>query len=237
MKIKMVLFILFSVLTLSYAGEDSVYVKIDNDSVHIWNTHVYEHCAFGVEFITTILGDSITVTEHDTMLDWTTCSCYFNLCETLTDLAPGSYRVVVYRQYSAEFANPDSLYFIDTTHFEYNVPAQAEVTMNGYQSSCITLPINKVRHTTPDKYIVFRSYPNPFNPMAQIEYSVPFRSAVRLQIYALNGQLIQTLVRAEKNRGRYLIRFDGSGLPSGVYVCRYEIGNLIKRSLKLLLIK
>ncbi len=237
MKIKTVLLLILAAITFSYAAEDTVYVKIEDNDVKIWNTQVYEHCAFGVEFITTILGDSITVVEHDTMTDWTTCTCYFNLCETITNLNPGFYRVAVYRQYSAEFADPDSLYFIDTTHFVYNTSPQAEVSTNGYQGSCYALPVEQVKHTGPDQYVVFRSYPNPFNPKARIEYSVPFRSEVRLQIYSLEGRLVQTLTRGTKNRGRYQILFDGSGLPSGVYFCRYEIGNFIQRSLKLLLLK
>ncbi len=237
MKIKIALLLILSVGIFSHAAGDTVYVKIEDNNVKIWNTNVYEHCAFGVEFITTILGDSITVVEHDTMTDWTTCNCYFNLCETITDLNPGFYRVAVYRQYSAEFANPDSLHFIDTTHFEYDTPPQAEMDMSGYQSTCYSLPVEKVKHTGPDRFVVFRSYPNPFNPKAQIEYSVPFRSEIRLQIYTLEGRLVQTLTQGVKNRGRYQALFDGSDLPSGVYFCRYKIGNLIQRSLKLLLLK
>jgi hypothetical protein len=66
------------------------------------------------------------------------------------------------------------------------------------------------------------SYPNPFNPAATIPVILAEDAVVRLAVYDLRGRLVRTLVDGPLAAGRQEIRFDGSGLPSGTYVCRLD---------------
>ena len=68
-----------------------------------------------------------------------------------------------------------------------------------------------------------QNYPNPFNPSTTIRYTIPTRSAVRVQIYNLLGQLIATLVNEEKSAGEYQVLWQGDQYPSGVYFCRLNV--------------
>jgi|GEM_PF-250503 len=61
-------------------------------------------------------------------------------------------------------------------------------------------------------------YPNPFNPVATIEYHVPTDGHVAVRVFDLQGRLVETLVDESKTAGRYTVSFDGSGLASGVYI-------------------
>lgn len=81
-----------------------------------------------------------------------------------------------------------------------------------------------------------QNFPNPFNPVTTINYSVPNRTKIRIRIYNLLSQCVADLVNEIKNEGNYQIRFDASDLPSGIYFCelRTENQSLVK---KLLLIK
>jgi flagellar hook assembly protein FlgD len=63
-----------------------------------------------------------------------------------------------------------------------------------------------------------------------IRFQLPVSSAVRLTIYNLVGQLMRTLVDAQKPAGRHDLVWDGRNergerLPSGVYLYRIEAGD------------
>jgi hypothetical protein len=57
-----------------------------------------------------------------------------------------------------------------------------------------------------------------------------------LSIYALNGTKVAELLDAVQGAGDHEVRFDGSGLSSGVYFYRVQQGSLAE-SRKMLLIR
>ena len=78
--------------------------------------------------------------------------------------------------------------------------------------------------------------PNPFNPTTSITYQLPADGLVRLMIYDTAGRLVQTLVDGWNAAGMHEITFDGSGLASGIYLCRLEAGDF-RQIQKLVLMK
>ncbi|MBN1638023.1 MAG: phosphodiester glycosidase family protein, partial [Ignavibacteriales bacterium] len=74
-------------------------------------------------------------------------------------------------------------------------------------------------------YMLYQNYPNPFNPSTVISYQLPANSLVQIKIYNMLGQAITTLVNEEKTPGIYEVKFDGSGLPSGLYFYRIQVDN------------
>jgi hypothetical protein len=83
--------------------------------------------------------------------------------------------------------------------------------------------------------------PNPFNPLTVIEYSVPKSAHVKLSVFDGTGRWVSTLINEFKTSGNYRTVWNASNsaktlLPSGVYICRLEIGSDIK-SIKMLLLK
>ena len=72
----------------------------------------------------------------------------------------------------------------------------------------------------PGDFRLYGAYPNPFNPAAQIRYSVPAASHVTLSVYNVLGQRVATLVNGEKGPGTHDVTFDASGLSGGVYLYR-----------------
>ena len=71
-----------------------------------------------------------------------------------------------------------------------------------------------------------RSYPNPSNPSATIEYELTQTSDVRVDIYDVSGRFLRTLERARrKPAGLHRVSWDGTdrfghGVASGVYFYR-----------------
>ena len=70
-----------------------------------------------------------------------------------------------------------------------------------------------------------RAFPNPFNPSTAIRYQIAAESLVTLKVYDILGREAAVLVHEKKGRGTHEVVFDGSGLPSGVYICRLIAGN------------
>ena len=64
------------------------------------------------------------------------------------------------------------------------------------------------------------SYPNPFNSETILSYTLPTASAVRLEVFTLNGQRVAILHEGFQAAGYHTIAMDASALASGVYLYR-----------------
>jgi hypothetical protein len=70
-----------------------------------------------------------------------------------------------------------------------------------------------------------RIYPSLVNKFLNVDYKVLSGTTVKLDIYNINGQLVKSLIRSEKqNSGNYTRSFDVSNLENGVYFARYTAG-------------
>jgi glucose/arabinose dehydrogenase len=74
----------------------------------------------------------------------------------------------------------------------------------------------------PARFALEQNYPNPFNPETRIRYSLASTSRVRLLICNELGETLSVLVSREQPAGSYSAVFDGSLLPSGIYLCHLE---------------
>ena len=82
-----------------------------------------------------------------------------------------------------------------------------------------------------------QNYPNPFNPATSIAYRVAQASRVSLKIYNVIGQEIATPISEFHQAGNYRFRFDGTGLPSGLYFYRLMADGQLVQTRKMLLSK
>jgi chitinase len=78
------------------------------------------------------------------------------------------------------------------------------------------------------KLILEPSYPNPFNPVTVIRYTLFVRSPVRLEVCTILGETVRILADEVQDAGIHEVRFDGSGLASGIYVCRLQGANELR---------
>jgi len=85
-------------------------------------------------------------------------------------------------------------------------------------------------------YKLSQNYPNPFNPITRINYSIKEKGFLQLKVYDVLGKEITTLVNEEKQQGDYSVFFNGSNLPSGVYVYSIRVNNFIQNR-KMILMK
>jgi spore coat protein A len=82
-----------------------------------------------------------------------------------------------------------------------------------------------------------QNYPNPFNPSTVINFSIPAENTlVSLKIYNSIGQEVGTLINQIVPAGNHEVRFDATGLSSGVYFYTLTAGNFVD-SKKMIVLK
>jgi hypothetical protein len=82
--------------------------------------------------------------------------------------------------------------------------------------------------STAARFALSQNYPNPFNPSTLIGYSIPSAGRVSLNVYDVLGREVATLFEGFRQPGSYTVRFDGTGLPSGVYLYRLQSGGMVE---------
>ncbi|HNW72905.1 MAG TPA: T9SS type A sorting domain-containing protein [Bacteroidales bacterium] len=66
--------------------------------------------------------------------------------------------------------------------------------------------------------------PNPFRETALIQFSLPSKGNVRLEICNIYGSVVKTLVSGEKPAGIHTLSLRGENLSTGCYFCRLTYG-------------
>lgn len=79
----------------------------------------------------------------------------------------------------------------------------------------------------PLAYELYQNYPNPFNPITSITYQLKEEGLVQLKVYNSLGQEVATLVNEKQNAGSYVVKFDASKLPSGIYIYSIRVNDFV----------
>lgn len=74
------------------------------------------------------------------------------------------------------------------------------------------------------------NYPNPFNPVTSIPFTLYRPSEIHMAVYDVIGREVRVLLKGEQVAGHYVVSWDGTdraGRPaaSGVYFCRLLVGS------------
>lgn len=88
----------------------------------------------------------------------------------------------------------------------------------------------------PEQLALNQNFPNPFNPLTNISFSIPTQAKVKLEVFDMLGKKVKVLVDATRNPGTYTVNFDASQLSNGLYLYRLQFeGKVLTR--KMMLIK
>ncbi|MBN1895373.1 lamin tail domain-containing protein, partial [bacterium] len=103
-----------------------------------------------------------------------------------------------------------------------------------------TVAVSK-KSRVPERLILSRNYPNPFNPETAISYTLPERAQVEMMVINSSGQRIRTLVDEHQEAGSHRVIWDsrddsGRKVPSGLFICRLRAGSATK-SMKMMMMK
>ena len=86
------------------------------------------------------------------------------------------------------------------------------------------LAIEEQRHI-PVSFSIEQNYPNPFNPTTNIDYTLNQEGHVSLIVFNAAGQVVKVLNDGFQQQGSYSTKFNGQGLPSGIYFYQLKTDN------------
>ncbi len=78
----------------------------------------------------------------------------------------------------------------------------------------------KSNENLPVEFTIMNIYPNPFNSTTTIKYTIPLITSMSLQVFDINGRLIETLVDGILPAGMQRVVWDAGGFGGGVYFVR-----------------
>jgi hypothetical protein len=139
----------------------------------------------------------------------------------------------IYLSWSVEIRNGfriSALAKVRDVTVEEDAQHSVEALFAGDQGNVVVTP------SRPSDFALEQNYPNPFNPTTTIRYGLPGPSHVTLTVVNALGQVVATLVGENQDAGYHEVRFDGSALPSGVYIYRLQADGFVQTR-KLLLLK
>jgi len=72
------------------------------------------------------------------------------------------------------------------------------------------------------KFTGLSAYPNPFNPVATLKFSLSSHGKVKLQVFNISGRLVADFVQGDYKPGNYAIAWNAADFPTGIYLARLE---------------
>ena len=88
----------------------------------------------------------------------------------------------------------------------------------------------------PSDYILYPAYPNPFNPVAIIEFGLPIENNASVVIYDITGREVTRIINKFLPAGYHKVKWVAHNQASGIYFVRMISGEFIKVQ-KIMLIK
>ena len=88
----------------------------------------------------------------------------------------------------------------------------------------------------PLTYALHPNYPNPFNPVTHIQFTIPEQTNVKLQIFDVLGRRVDVLVNETLPFGHHEILWNPKNLSSGFYFYKLEAGSFM-HTRKMILLK
>ena len=206
----------------------------------------------GVEIVINYDDEKLFFNNFELMGDITSYNLMIN------DLTPGELSLIAYSSSSIE--NVDNIFGeisfdILDKEMSNSIIALNKILINGKNVSSgflvfddgvneyiysRQLSVSSTSH--PEQFELGDCYPNPFNPTAQIPFSIPIDSNVEITIFDISGRFVAKVLSSNLRAGTHSAKLNGKNLASGVYIVKMHATSLsgnksFSQSKKALLLK
>ena len=114
-------------------------------------------------------------------------------------------------------------------------PVVGGLSIIGLNDNHVADRVNIINSLVPGGLSLHQNYPNPFNPQTTIKWSMPLSGIASLEVYNLQGQLVELLINGQLAAGIHEQIWDATAYPSGVYFYRLiSNGTTLQRIMLLL---
>jgi len=116
--------------------------------------------------------------------------------------------------------------FSKLMHFFDNDTSFTGLSLLGIGTGVVS--VGDDNNAIPKEYALSQNFPNPFNPVTRISYSLPQPGNITIKVFDVLGNEVATLLNEEKSAGRYEVNWDAKNNPSGVYTYKLEADEYIE---------
>ncbi|MCF8261345.1 MAG: T9SS type A sorting domain-containing protein [Melioribacteraceae bacterium] len=201
-----------------------------------------------------LISFSASVSENAVLLSWNTATEIDNYGFQVERASTGSaadksefdWEMIGFVEGHGTTNSPQSYSFIDTKtsegfeNFEgVNRTFQYRLKQIDFDGKFEYSNVVEIQLDTELKYELFDNYPNPFNPVTTIRFSLPAFDNLHttsLRIFNILGEQVAELVNSELSPGVHTVTFDANNLSSGIYFYRLETTSFSELK-KMILIK
>lgn len=158
----------------------------------------------------------------------------YNLSWEVNELSNAE-KFIIQKSYNAkEFFDVSAMSVTDGTRILYNLTdfdytdnqiiyyriKQINEDNSEVYSSNVKVGRGQVKHFT-----MQQNYPNPFNPITTVTVEVKQPEEFEIIVYDIVGKTVATLHKGPLSQGMHRFTFNGTDLPSGLYLCEVKSGN------------
>ncbi|MBL7136510.1 MAG: T9SS type A sorting domain-containing protein [Candidatus Marinimicrobia bacterium] len=117
-----------------------------------------------------------------------------------------------------------------------------EVELEPFANGIIYTSIKDDIVILPSRFELKQNFPNPFNPVTQIRFSIPRSDMVYLTIYNMLGQTVAKVTYDNLQVGNYIYTWNGrdmngNNVASGIYFYELRVDNQFRDTKKMILLK
>ncbi len=174
------------------------------------------------------------VKKNNVLLEWTTASELNNYGFEIQRKITDKWEKIGFVHGNGNSNNVNNYFFQDEKItgkiVEYRLK---QIDNEGRSTFSNILTVNLLKDFV---YKLDHNYPNPFNPITIISFSIAEDMPTKLTIYDLLGNEMKVLVNEVKLAGSYDLKFNASFLASGLYLYRLKAGNFVETK-KMILLK
>jgi len=147
-------------------------------------------------------------------------------CERITWTSINDENIIGYSLYNHGVRINNSIVTEDHVEVDEPVSFLKLVFVGGHES---VMDSRVLRQESSQLNYAFSLHPNPFNDLIKIEYAIPIRTEVKINIYDITGREVKTLVAQPVDPGAYEIMWTGSDnrgrqVNAGVYFIDIRAG-------------
>ena len=110
-----------------------------------------------------------------------------------------------------------SYYSADGTTFYNDLSNYGDANIRAKLSTEVYNNLDDKLVFQPDFFEIYPNFPNPFNPLTYIPFTLSNDTKIKIDIFDINGKFVESILEKKLNAGKHGVFWNGSKVSSGVY--------------------
>ena len=94
---------------------------------------------------------------------------------------------------------------------------------------------DEIIQSGPYNFELNQVFPNPFNPVTTIDFTIPRDDLISISIYNILGENVEIVYNGYQDKGSYSFNWDASNHTSGIYYIQLKQGKNIQTTKSILM--